>query len=154
MLCGVLFKSLMSWGTLRVVDARGKMHEFTGTPGPEITVRLHDSALHYRLFWNPRLALGEAYMEGTLTIENGARVIDLIDLLGANLNKLESARVVKIRNWLTPFVRPIQQHNPVSRARRNVAHHYDLSDRLFDPRDDGKFGIADRRRLRLCDPFR
>ncbi|MDP6475403.1 MAG: cyclopropane-fatty-acyl-phospholipid synthase family protein [Alphaproteobacteria bacterium] len=132
MLCGVLFKSLMSWGTLRVVDARGKMHEFTGTPGPEITVRLHDSALHYRLFWNPRLALGEAYMEGTLTIENGARIIDLIDLLGANLNKLESARVVKIRNWLTPFVRPIQQHNPVSRARRNVAHHYDLSDRLFD----------------------
>ena len=132
MLCGVLFKSLMSWGTLRVVDARGKLHEYAGTPGPTVTIRLHDRALHYKLFWNPRLALGEAYMEGTLTVEDGARIIDLIDLVGANLNKLESTQVVKIRNWLTPFVRPIQQHNPVRRARRNVAHHYDLSDRLFD----------------------
>ena len=48
------------------------------------------------------------------------------------LNKLESSKVIKVRNWLTPLVRPLQQHNPVRRSRRNVAHHYDLSDKLFD----------------------
>ena len=132
MLCGVLFKYLMSWGTLRIIDARGKRHEFSGTPGPEVTIRLHDKALHYKLFWNPRLAVGEGYMDGTLTMENGGRIIDLIDLVGANLNMMEANQVIKFRNWLTPLVRPLQQHNPISRSRKNVAHHYDLSDGLFD----------------------
>ena len=132
MICGVLFKALMSWGTLRVYDARGKLHEFAGTPGPQVTFRLHDRSLHYKIFWNPRLAIGEAYMDGTLTIEDGDQIIDLIDLMGANLTKLESTKVVKVRNWLTPLVRPFQQYNPVGRARKNVAHHYDLSDDLFD----------------------
>ena len=132
MLCGVLFKYLMSWGTLRIIDARGKRHEFSGTPGPEVTIRLHDKALHYKLFWNPRLAVGEGYMDGTLTMENGGRIIDLIDLVGANLNMMEANQVIKFRNWLTPLVRPLQQHNPISRSRKNVAHHYNLSDGLFD----------------------
>ena len=132
MLCGVLFKYLMSWGTLRIIDARGKQHEFSGAPGPEVTIRLHDKALHYKLFWNPRLAVGEGYMDGTLTMEDGGRIIDLIDLVVANLNRMEANQVIKIRNWLTPFVRPIQQHNPIGKSRRNVAHHYDLSDGLFD----------------------
>ncbi len=82
MLCGVLFKALMSWGTLRVIDGRGKLHEYVGTPGPQITVRLHDTSLHYKLLWNPRLAVGESYMDGTLTVEDGGQIIDLIDLLG------------------------------------------------------------------------
>ena len=132
MLCGVLFKYLMSWGTLRIIDARGKRHEFSGTPGPEVTIRLHDKALHYKLFWNPRLAVGEGYMDGTLTMENGGRIIDLIDLVGANLNMMEANQVIKFRNWLTPLVRPLQQHNPISRSRKNVTHHYDPSDGLFD----------------------
>ncbi len=132
MLCGVLFKYLMSWGTLRIIDARGKRHEFSGTPGPEVTIRLHDKALHYKLFWNPRLAVGESYRDGTLPMENGGRIIDLIDLVGANLNMMEANQVIKFRNWLTPLVRPLQQHNPISRSRKNVAHHYDLSDGLFD----------------------
>ena len=86
MLCGVIFKPLMSWGTLRIIDARGKRHEYSGTPGPEVTIRLHDKALHYKLFWNPRVAVGEAYMDSTLTMEDGGQIIDLIDLVGANLN--------------------------------------------------------------------
>jgi cyclopropane-fatty-acyl-phospholipid synthase len=132
MLCGVLFKSLMKWGTLRVIDARGKTHVYSGTPGPEVTVRLHDSSLHYKLFWNPRLYVGEAYMDGTLTLEDGAEIIDFIDLVGANLSRLEETQVIRIRNWLLPIVRPIQQHNPIAKSRQNVAHHYDLSDELFD----------------------
>ena len=132
MLCGVIFKPLMSWGTLRIIDARGKRHEYSGTPGPEVTIRLHDKALHYKLFWNPRVAVGEAYMDSTLTMEDGGQIIDLIDLVGANLNKLEANQAIKIRNFLTLLVRPLQQHNPIDKSRKNVAHHYDLSEELFD----------------------
>jgi cyclopropane-fatty-acyl-phospholipid synthase len=132
MLCGVLFKPLMSFGALHIIDARGKKHTYSGEPGPEVTIRLHDKSLHYKLFWNPRLAVGEGYMDGGLTVENGGQIIDLIDIIGANLNRLEANQVIKIRNWLTPLVRPIQQHNPIGKSRKNVAHHYDLSDELFD----------------------
>ena len=122
----------MKWGTLRVVDARGKLHTFEGEPGPSVTIRLHDRALHWKLLWNPRLAVGEAYMDGTLTLEDDATIRDFLHLVGANLHLLDENGVIKTRNWLAQWVRPLQQHNPVGRARHNVAHHYDLSDDLYD----------------------
>jgi cyclopropane-fatty-acyl-phospholipid synthase len=131
MLLGFLLERLIQWGTLRVVDARGELHTYAGTPGPSVTIRLHDRTLHSRLFWNPRLIAGEAYMDGTLTIEDGATVFDFIDLVGANLNMLEGKPVVRARNALARFVRPLQQYNPIGKAQKRVAHHYDLSDGLF-----------------------
>ena len=132
MLVGLLLRYLIQWGTLRVVDAGGKLHTFSGEPGPTVTIRLHDKSLHTKLFWNPRLHAGEGYMDGTLTIEDGQSIFDFIDLVGANLVKLDELPIVKARNALTRFVRPIQQYNPIGKAQKNVAHHYDLSDALFD----------------------
>ncbi len=132
MLVGLLLKHLVQWGTLRVVDAGGKLHTYTGTPGPSVTIKLHDKALHNKLFWNPRLYAGEAYMDGSLTIEDGGRIYDFIDLVGGNLIKLDDKPIVQLRNALARFVRPIQQYNPIGKAQKNVAHHYDLSDTLFD----------------------
>ena len=131
-LSGILFKALMRQGTLRVIDHRGKMHEYSGKPGKTVTIRLHKASLDLKFFWNPRLNVGEAYMDGSMTLEDGATIYDFIDLVGANLHLLDDTLVVRVRNWLTQFVRPIQQHNPLGIARKNVAHHYDLSDELFD----------------------
>ena len=73
-----LLNRMIKKGTLTIVDAEGKTHVFSGTPAqPGVTVRLHDRALHHRLFFNPTLAAGEAYMDGTLTVEDG----DLHDFL-------------------------------------------------------------------------
>jgi cyclopropane-fatty-acyl-phospholipid synthase len=58
-------------GRLELVDAAGQHHVFGGTPGPSVTVRLHDKSLHWKLIVNPRLNVPEAYMDGTLTIEDG-----------------------------------------------------------------------------------
>ncbi len=132
MLVAPLLRTLMKRGTLRVVDARGKLHTFAGEPGPTVTIRLHDRALHWKLLWNPRLAVGEAYMDGTLTLEDDATIFDFLDLVGANLHLLDENTVISLRNRLAQWVRPLQQHNPIGRARRNVAHHYDLSDELYD----------------------
>jgi cyclopropane-fatty-acyl-phospholipid synthase len=132
MLVGLLLKHLIQQGTLHVIDARGRRHSYAGTPGPSATIRLHDPKLHSKLFWNPRLYAGEAYMNGTLGLEEGTTIFDFLDLVGSNLILLDGTRLVRIRNMLARFVRPIQQHNPIGRARRHVAHHYDLSDQLFD----------------------
>ncbi len=132
MLLGLLLKKLMQFGTLRVIDHSGKSHEYKGEDGPLVTIRLHNHSLNRKIFFNPRLAVGEAYMEGSLTIEDGANIHDLLDLVGANLHKLDDLKIMRVRNRIARILRPIQQHNPLGIARKNVAHHYDLSDELFD----------------------
>src|SRR5262249_4110913 len=76
-------------GRLTLIDAAGKTHVFQGSePGSARTVRLHDRSLHWRLLFNPKLAFGEAWMDGRLTCEDGT-IYDLLDLLGRNLAYLE-----------------------------------------------------------------
>jgi cyclopropane-fatty-acyl-phospholipid synthase len=118
-------------GRLSVVDAAGKSHIFEGSPGPAATVRLRDPALSWKLLVRPRLYVPEAYMDGALTIEEGS-LYDLIDLLGANDTALPDSLLLRLGNAIGRLVRHIHQHNPIPRARRNAAHHYDLSDQLYE----------------------
>src|SRR5258707_8292098 len=89
MLAAHLFHYVIKVGTLRVMEAHGKTHSYSGAPGPTVTVRLHDAALHHRLLLHPKLAFGEAYMEGTLTVEDGT-LYDLLDLAGHNMAAIET----------------------------------------------------------------
>ena len=134
MLLARFLERFVSIGHLTLIDADGRRHEFGATGAtPSATIRLHDKALHRKLVFSPRLAVGEAYMEGTLTVEDGD-IVDLFEVVGRNLTNLE--RDDAIGRFSASFrrnvSRPIQQHNPMHRSRRNVAHHYDLSDDLFD----------------------
>jgi cyclopropane-fatty-acyl-phospholipid synthase len=131
MLLTRLFKRIITVGRLRVIDAHGRCHAFEGSPGISVAIRLHDPALHWKLLVRPRLFLLEAYMDGTLTIEEGS-LYDLIDLLAANLEALPDGFLGRFLNGSGTALRRINQYNPVSRARRNVAHHYDLSDQLYE----------------------
>ena len=131
MLASKLLRSLVTEGQLRVINAEGVSHVFAGRPGPAVTVRLHDRALHYRLLLNPKLAVGEAYVDGTLTIED-ASLYDLIDLLARNLVAFEARPRRRVLNEIERVLRLVYTLNPVSRARQNVAHHYDLSGTLYD----------------------
>ena len=71
MLASLLLKRVVAVGTLTVIDTHGKTHVFGGAPGPKVSIRLHDKALHHRLLFSPKLSVGESYMNGTLTIEEG-----------------------------------------------------------------------------------
>ncbi len=130
MLFGRLFQHLIRVGSLIVIDANGRTHRFDGSPGPAVTVRLHDPALHYRLFFAPQLAAGEAYMAGTLTVEDGS-LYDLLDLVGRNIALAGLHPFNRLIHRLSGLFRYLQQFNPTRRARANVAHHYDLSGDLY-----------------------
>ena len=112
MLVSPLLRMLMKQGTLCVVDARGKRHTFAGAPGPSVTIRLHDRSLHWRLLWNPRLVVGEAYMDGTLTLEDDATIRDFLALVGANIHLLDEKGVIRLSNWLTPLGPPAAAAQP------------------------------------------
>jgi cyclopropane-fatty-acyl-phospholipid synthase len=126
-----LLNRLIRLGRLVVIDANGRTHVFAGSEGPSVTVRLHDKALHWRLFWQPELSAGEAYMAGTLTIEDGT-VYDFLDLIGRNFEATGNQPLNLQTNWIDWMLRRLHQFNPARRARRNIAHHYDLSGALYD----------------------
>ena len=132
MLLSWALRKIVTAGRLNLTDAVGRTHEFIGAgEGPEVGVRLHDPILHWKLVSNPWLCVGEAYMDGTLTIEDGT-LGDLLEFCCMNVAAAEDNPAFKATQWLGLKARWLQQHNPVGRAQENVAHHYDLSSRLYD----------------------
>jgi cyclopropane-fatty-acyl-phospholipid synthase len=131
MLLPRLLKRVIAIGRLRVIDAGGGLHTFEGSPGPNVTIRLHNPALHWKLLVRPRLYLPEAFMDGTLTIEEGS-LYDLVDLLAVNLEALPRDMLGQLLNGSVTLLRRVHQYNPAARARQNAAHHYDLSDQLYE----------------------
>jgi cyclopropane-fatty-acyl-phospholipid synthase len=94
-------------------------------PDPvRVTSRWSELALTLR----PALAVGEAYMDGKLIIEEGS-LYDFLDLLAQNL---ASAPGGPGRRLFEQIGRIRKQANRIGRAQRNVAHHYDLSPALYD----------------------
>src|ERR1051326_8133458 len=131
MLLSLVVRHLVRHGKLTLIDAGDRCHVYEGSPGPEIVVRLRDPKLHWKLFVNPRLYLGEAFMDGTLSIEQ-ASIYDLLAFIAGNLNLAPDHWPVRIGTGMERGLRNWQQYNPVHRAQRNVAHHYDLSGTLYD----------------------
>jgi len=124
-------RSVIQTGKLTIIDADGRRHEVGGSDAPVATVRLHDKALHHRLAINPYLYLGEAYMDGTLTIEQGS-LHDFMSICAANMDHAFERPFKRALSAAAKVLRHLHQYNPARLARARVAYHYDLSDRLYD----------------------
>jgi cyclopropane-fatty-acyl-phospholipid synthase len=117
-------------GCVTVIDHSGRRQSF-GQGEPRVTIRLADRATDWSLALNPWLKVGEAYMDGKLTIEEGS-LYDLIDIGMANSSGIGSAGLQRVLSGFQTLARWWHQHNPIGLAREHVAHHYDLSRRLFE----------------------
>ena len=125
-----MLERFVKHGTLRVIDADGHIVEFVGSEEPIATIRLHDSGLPMKLFRNPELHAGEAYMNGTLTFED-CSLEDFLGLFSINRATIASYPLQTVLRRISRMVRAFQQYNPVGRAQQNVAHHYDLSEEMY-----------------------
>ena len=125
-----LFRRIIRKGTLTVIAPDGRA-DHIGSGMPSVAIRIVDPAVILRLATNPDLALGEAYMDGGLVIEDGD-IYDFLDLCFANLGWSSGHGLRRVRATVKRLVRRIAQHNPIPVARSNVAHHYDLSDTLYE----------------------
>ena len=79
-----ILKNLISVGTLHVVDARGRGYTFSGQEGTEVSIKFHNKFVPWHMVIAPSMAIGEGYMDGQLTIENGT-IYDFLSLLGKNI---------------------------------------------------------------------
>ncbi|MBL8686221.1 MAG: class I SAM-dependent methyltransferase [Alphaproteobacteria bacterium] len=131
MLWSLGLKRFIQQGSLTVIDARGIAHHFgVESAQPTVIIRLHRRSLHYKALLNPSLYLGEAYMNGTLTLEQGC-VEDMVKLFSMN-GQVHWQRpwqhfVKRSINWITWLFGVI----PSKQSKANVAHHYDLSGELY-----------------------
>ena len=119
-------------GVLRVIAADGTSHTFGGKgSGPQVTLHLHDPRLYNKLFFNPELHAGEAYMDGTLTFEDGSDVGDFMELFAANRGGLTAhpGQALLRRVWRAS--KRLHQANPEKAAKANARHHYDISTDLY-----------------------
>jgi cyclopropane-fatty-acyl-phospholipid synthase len=127
-----LLRKFIRNGHLRLYDADGELREFgSGVDGPVVTVRLHDKALDWKLALNPELVAAEAYMDGTLTFEDGSDVHGLVELFSVNRSGLASAGSQKLLRRVWRGLKRWQQANPLGVAARHARHHYDLSEKFY-----------------------
>src|ERR1041385_7756731 len=83
-LIGKLVDKLLTEGSI-TLKLPGKAPQTYGRGGGKhLTVRFADRKVAFDILRNPRLGLGEAYMDGRLIIEDGT-ILDLLELItGAN----------------------------------------------------------------------
>ena len=81
---------------------------------------------------SPRLAFGELYMDGRLTIEQG-EFIDLLSMVvGANRFE-DGGHKGRLKKQFGLLKSLLPRRNDATASRRNVAHHYDLDERALPP---------------------
>jgi cyclopropane-fatty-acyl-phospholipid synthase len=123
-----LLRRTVRYGSLVVIDPWNERHAFGTGKAPFATVRITDPGEAARLLANPSLRVGEAYMEGGLVLEEGALGDFLLVGVAACVEMAKNAQA--LREFISPL-KPLQRHNPLARARANVAHHYDLSEEFY-----------------------
>jgi cyclopropane-fatty-acyl-phospholipid synthase len=123
---GHLLQRFVRNGRLTVIHADSSRESFgSGEGGPDVTVRLHDDKVQRQLFLNPELASAEAYMDGRLTVEEGAKILDLLTLFSVNRTGLGSHPVQQALRKVWRLLKRRHQSNQVGQAAANVSSHYD-----------------------------
>jgi len=125
-----LLSRIVNRGSLTVVTSGGKELVFGDGTGPEVRVRFADPGAERLLLVNPDLRLGELFMDGRLIVERGSIFDFLATVLGA-AGAMPRPLLLRIRDQIRLLTRKSISDNNPWRARRNVAHHYDLDHRLY-----------------------
>ena len=115
-----------------LIDANFKKY-IIGTPENKnpIIIKILDKKLHYKLLIRPDLYFGEAYSDGDIIIENGS-LSDFLDLALMNIGRGELNFFSQLINKISGSYRYLTNFNFIKKSKMNVAHHYDLSDDLYD----------------------
>jgi len=123
-----LLSTFIRRGTMVFTTATGERFSCGDGTGEPVFARFVTLAAERRVLMNPELALGEVYMDGDFVIERGSIAAALAILLD---QPQILPRWARPQWWMRYLVRRVRQFNPRERAQRNVAHHYDLDERLY-----------------------
>ena len=115
-----------------LIDADNRKYSI-GIPKKDnpITLKLLDKKLHHKLLLHPDLHFGEAYTDGSIIIENGT-LTEFLEIVLENVGRGEVNIFSQSFNKLRGIYRTLTNFNLAGKSKKNVAHHYDISEKLYD----------------------
>lgn len=124
-----LLDRIIKTGTLTVKGPGGEQR-FGGGGGRTVGLRFTDDEAERELAADPQLKLGELYMEGRMIVEEGD-IYELMALVKDNTLSEGLSFGMMWRGLARIAVSQFRNRVPINHNQRNVAHHYDLSEKLF-----------------------
>ena len=129
MLYNVL-KKIKFEGTLEIKDSNNKVRVY-GNSNPVVAIKIKNKAIERKLFINPSLYIGEAYMNEELIIEKGT-IEEFIDVVTKCYDDfILNNKIFKFYEYFSSILMPFQQINKLVNSKKNVAHHYDIDEKLY-----------------------
>ena len=131
-LLSTLLSKLITRGTLRVRDHKGRIHVFAGAPTePVATIHIHDPRVYNKLVFKPEVAAAESYMDGTLSFEEGTDLLGFLTLMVMNTKNMQKHPIQNLVKKVRKGLKRVHEFNPIAKSRENASHHYDLTEDLY-----------------------
>ena len=124
-------RRLVKSGSLTLTTANGVARTFGDGAGLAVKVRFRTATAQRRGRPHPELRLGGALVVGGLINQKG-NPPQLLELLLSQHHNGAAPISTKMLAGLRFVLRRLAQKNGRGRSRRNVAHHYDLSGKLYE----------------------
>ncbi len=123
-------RRLVQTGSLEVVDSAGNTRTYGDGTGDLIRLRFTRKSAERNVMIYPGLKFGEEFMNGGFVFDRGS-VYEFLELVFSNLKDTYPTKLMEYGAKVRYATRRLRQANNQRRARRNVAHHYDLDGRLY-----------------------
>jgi cyclopropane-fatty-acyl-phospholipid synthase len=132
MLVARLFTKIYKKGGIILIDSLNQKF-ICGSPdlNKPLTLRILNKKLNWKLLVNPDLSFPEAYMNGDIKIENGS-LLDFLNLTFENLGRGEVNASAYLIKKLLHVWRYFTNYNIPIKSKKNVKHHYDIGEDLYD----------------------
>ena len=115
-----------------LIDFQGQKY-ICGKPDFQkpLTIKLLKKDLNWKLLLNPDLSFPEAYMRGEIEIENGS-LLDLLNMVFENIGRKEINTYGYLLKKIMHSWRFITNYNLPTKSKKNIKHHYDIGEELYD----------------------
>lgn len=126
----LLFKKLITTGTLVIIDPQGRETRFGDGQDPAVKLKIHRRWIAWRIVFRPAMTAGEGFMDGDITVEDGGDILDFLNLIALNAGR--AGNTPKRKVWDGGLRHRLRSINFRRRAKRNVAHHYEFGVDFYD----------------------
>ena len=132
MLVAKLFSKIYKKGGIVLEDHSGQRY-ICGKPdfNNPLTLKILNKKLNWKLLINPDLSFPEAYMKGEIKISNGT-LLDFLNLTFENLGRGEISKSGYFIKKILQLWRFLTNYNLPIKSKKNVEHHYDRGEDLYD----------------------
>ncbi|MCW5715630.1 MAG: class I SAM-dependent methyltransferase [Bauldia sp.] len=121
-------RGFITHGHLTVIDTDGQTSSF-GQGEPAVTIRIRDPGFKWRLLRRPSIEGADGYVDEAFSIEAGTLRDYLEIVLVSQERMLETSPLAAVQQRIGNALR---RRNTFARSSRNVRHHYDIDQRLYD----------------------